>query len=95
MGEWEISCYGTPFVCAVFSLMKPMRLRVTVKPNARKNEVICSEDGTLIVRVAVPPIEGKANEKVVEVLSEYLKKPKRSITIISGFKGKFKIIEVE
>jgi uncharacterized protein YggU (UPF0235/DUF167 family) len=54
-----------------------------------------ADDGTLVVRVAVPPVEGKANERVVEVLSEYLKKPKRSISIVSGFKGKTKIIEVE
>jgi uncharacterized protein (TIGR00251 family) len=72
-----------------------MKFKITVKPNARKNEVVRADDGTLVVRVAVPPIEGKANERVVEVLSEYLKKPKRSISIISGFKGKIKIIEVE
>ena len=72
-----------------------MKLRIIVKPNARKNEVTRSTDGTLVIRVAVPPIEGKANEKVIEVLSEYLNKPKRSISIVSGFKGKNKIIEVE
>jgi hypothetical protein len=43
----------------------------------------------------VPPIEGKANEKMIEVLSEYLKKPKKSISILSGFKGRTKIVEVE
>ncbi|MGD1044957.1 MAG: DUF167 domain-containing protein [Bacteroidota bacterium] len=72
-----------------------MKFKIIVKPNARKNEVIRAADGTLIIRVAVPPIEGKANEKVIEVLSEYLNKPKRSISIVSGFKGKNKIIEVE
>jgi uncharacterized protein len=72
-----------------------MKFKITVKPNARKNEVVRADDGTLVVRVAVPPIEGKANERIVELLSDYLKKPKRSISIVSGFKGKTKIIEVE
>jgi uncharacterized protein (TIGR00251 family) len=72
-----------------------MKFKITVKPNARKNEVTRTADGNLVVRVAVPPIEGKANEKVIEVLSEYLNKPKRSISIVSGFKGKSKIIEIE
>jgi uncharacterized protein (TIGR00251 family) len=72
-----------------------MKLKITVKPNARKNEVTRSADGSLIIRVNVPPIEGKANERVIEVLAEYLNKPKRSIAIVSGFKGKNKIIEVE
>jgi uncharacterized protein len=72
-----------------------MKLNVTVKPNARKNEVTRSVDGTLVIRVSVPPIEGKANEKVIEVLSEYLHRPKRSISIVAGFKGRNKVIEVD
>jgi uncharacterized protein (TIGR00251 family) len=72
-----------------------MKYKITVKPNARKNEVLLAPDGTLVIRVSVPPIEGKANEKMIEVLSEYLKKPKKSISILSGFKGKTKIVEVE
>lgn len=72
-----------------------MKYKVTVKPNARKNEVRRADDGTLMICVTVPPIEGKANKKVVELLSDYLKKPKRSISIVSGFKGKTKIIEIE
>jgi uncharacterized protein len=72
-----------------------MKYKIIVKPNARKNEVLPSPDGTLVIRVSVPPIEGKANEKMIEVLSEYLKKPKKSISIHSGFKGRIKIVEVE
>jgi uncharacterized protein len=72
-----------------------MKFKITVKPNAKKNEITRAADGTLVIRVAVPPKEGKANDKVIEVMSEYLNKPKRSISIISGFKGRIKIIEVE
>ena len=72
-----------------------MKFKITVKANARKNEITRATDGTLVIRVTVPPIEGKANEKVIEVLAEYLNKPKKSISIISGFKGKYKIIEVD
>ena len=72
-----------------------MKLRITVKPNARKNEVLRGADGTFVIRVAVPPIEGKANEKVIEILSDYLNIPKRSISIVSGFKGKNKLVEID
>ena len=72
-----------------------MKYNITVKPNARKNEITRCDDGTLLISVSVPPIEGKANEKVIEILSEYFDKPKRCISIISGFKGKNKVIEVE
>jgi len=72
-----------------------MRLAVKVKPRSRKNEILRSEDGTFTIFVTDPPIEGKANEKIIELLSDYLRKPKRCISIIAGFKSKIKIIEIE
>jgi uncharacterized protein len=72
-----------------------MKISVKVKPNSRKNEVNRSDDGTLIVFVTASPHEGKANEKVIELMSEYLKKPKRCISIVSGFRSKTKIVEIE
>jgi uncharacterized protein (TIGR00251 family) len=72
-----------------------MKLKITVKPNARRDEVVRNGDGTLLVRVNAPPVEGKANERVIELLSEFLQKPKRSMSIISGFKGKNKIVEIK
>jgi hypothetical protein len=47
-----------------------------------------------LVQVRVPPVEGKANLRVIKLLSRYLKKPKSSLQIVSGFKSKIKIIEV-
>jgi uncharacterized protein (TIGR00251 family) len=72
-----------------------MKIKVIVKPNARKDEVIHNEDGSFLIRVNAPPVEGKANEKVVELLSNFLKKPKRNITIVFGLKGKTKIVEIQ
>jgi uncharacterized protein len=72
-----------------------MKLTIKVKPNSKKNEVKRAEDGTLTIFVMAPPIEGKANEKLIELLSEYLKKPKRCISIVAGFKSKNKIVEID
>jgi uncharacterized protein YggU (UPF0235/DUF167 family) len=52
------------------------------------------EDGGLIVSVTAPAIEGRANERVIELLSRYLKKPKTSFRIVFGVKSKNKVIEV-
>ena len=71
-----------------------MKITIQVKPNARKNEVELREDGTYLVKVSAPPIEGRANEKVIEVLSAHFKKPKRDIQILSGSRGKHKIVEI-
>ena len=71
-----------------------MKITVQVKPNARKDEVTLREDGVYVVKVAVPPIEGRANERLIENLAEHFKKPKRSFEILAGLRGKHKIVEI-
>lgn len=51
-------------------------------------------DGSLVVHVKAPPTEGKANERLIEVLAEYFKRPKRNIVIRTGFTGRQKIVEI-
>ncbi|MCX6133718.1 MAG: DUF167 domain-containing protein [Ignavibacteriales bacterium] len=72
-----------------------MKITVQVKPNARKDEVALREDGVYVVKVSVPPIEGRANERLIEILADYFKKPKRSIGILVGTRGKHKIVEIK
>jgi len=71
-----------------------MKYTIKIKTNSRKNEVTLSEDGTLTIFVTVPPVEGKANEKLIELLSEYFKKPKQCISIVAGLRSKTKIVEI-
>ncbi len=71
-----------------------MKIVVRVKTNARKNLVEKVEEGKFLVSVSVPPVEGKANERVIELLAGYFGKPKRNITIIRGATSKEKLVEV-
>ena len=71
-----------------------MKITVRVKPNARKNEVKKLDDGKYLVCVTAPPVEGKANEKVIELLAGHFGKPKRAITIVSGVKVREKIVDI-
>jgi uncharacterized protein (TIGR00251 family) len=72
-----------------------MKFKITVKPNSKTDEVLRAEDGSLTVRVSVPPVEGKANKRVIELLAEYLHKPKSTISISAGLRGKYKYIEID
>jgi uncharacterized protein (TIGR00251 family) len=72
-----------------------MRIRVRVKAHARKNEVKQLDVNQFLISVTAPPVEGKANEKVIELLAEYFDRPKRCITIFRGNASKDKIVEVE
>jgi len=72
-----------------------MKITVHVKPNARQEAVTVREDGVYVVLVSVPPKEGRANERLIEVLSEHFQRPKRSITILKGTRGRHKIVEIQ
>jgi uncharacterized protein (TIGR00251 family) len=71
-----------------------VKFNVVVKSNARKNAVETRQDGSLVVYVSTPPIEGRANERLVQVLAEHFGRPKRDIVIVSGVRSKRKIVEV-
>ncbi|HEY6953122.1 MAG TPA: DUF167 domain-containing protein [Bacteroidota bacterium] len=71
-----------------------MKINVRVKPNSRKAEVVLQDDGSYLVCVTVPPVEGKANKQVVELLAEHFNRPKSRISILRGANGRFKSIEV-
>jgi len=70
-----------------------MKVSVTVKPNAHKDEVVKTEDGYK-VSVTASPIENKANIAVVKVLADHFNVPKSQVRIVSGLKSKKKIIEI-
>lgn len=69
-----------------------MRVKVCVKPNASRSEVIGYEEDCLVVRVAAPPREGKANKELLKILKKYFKAKK--VEIISGHTSRVKIVEV-
>jgi uncharacterized protein (TIGR00251 family) len=72
-----------------------MRITIAVKPNAKKEGVEAAPDGTLTVRVSAPPVEGKANERVGELLAKHFGVPKSRVTIVRGASGRRKIVEID
>ena len=70
------------------------RISVRVHPNAGRDEVLGFTDGVLQVRIAAPPIKGKANERLVAFLSRLLGVGKGSISIIRGHTSRNKLIKI-
>ncbi len=68
-------------------------VEIKVITNARKNEVI-QEGDILKVRVTAPPIEGRANQAVIELLADYFAVTKSTVRIIKGEKSKNKVVEI-
>ncbi len=71
-----------------------MRIKVKVKPGASKNEVKKIDEYLYEVRTTTIPEKGKANEKVIELLSDFFDVPKSKIKIIKGQASREKEVEV-
>ena len=67
------------------------RLRLRVKPGARRNEIVGVHGGALKIAVNAPPERGKANEAVVELLAEALGLPPSGVTIVAGATSQDKV----
>jgi len=52
-------------------------------------------EGVLWVKVSAPPIEGRANERLREILAERLSIPKGRIKIVKGITSRNKEVELE
>jgi uncharacterized protein len=70
------------------------KIQVLVKLKSKKEGVELTEDGIFIVRCNEPPIEGKANKKIITLLSKYLNLPKSKIQLRHGQTSKNKIFEI-
>jgi len=71
-----------------------MRLRIRVKPGAHEEKVSREPNGSLLVSVTARAQEGKANEALVEFLSEVLAVPPSRIEIVAGQTGRDKLVSI-
>ena len=69
-------------------------INVKVKTNSKKNEVKKINDNSFEVNTTAIPIEGQANDSVIELLSKYFNIGKTKINILKGEKHKLKVIEI-
>jgi uncharacterized protein (TIGR00251 family) len=70
-------------------------LSVSVVPNAKRTEVVGLHDGDLRVRLAAPPVDGKANDTLTAWVAEQLHLPKRAVRLLRGMSSRQKQLEVD
>lgn len=68
------------------------RLPVIVIPNASKTEIVGWHEGALKIRLAAPPVDGKANEELCRFLAKSLGVAPSLVEIEKGMSGKRKRI---
>jgi uncharacterized protein (TIGR00251 family) len=74
-----------------------MRLELSVRviPRARKTECAGFRDDVLVIRVAAPPVDGAANDALIEFLSSAFDVPRRAVQILGGESGRRKRIAID
>ena len=71
-----------------------MFIRVRVTPNAREASVVKVDEGDYEAKVDEKAIGGRANARLLQLLSEKLDVPKSRISIVKGARSRDKVIQV-
>ena len=74
----------------------PDHCRLDVRVTTRSSlEDVELTDGILHVRVNAPPVEGRANERVIHLLADRLRVAKSAVRVIKGATSRNKVISVD
>ena len=69
-------------------------LTLHIQPGAKTSEVAGPHGDALKIRLAAPPVDGKANAALVEFVANRLCLPKSAVTLKSGQTSRRKVLEV-
>ena len=75
--------------------MEPFILRVRLTPRAASSQIDGWDGDLLRVRVAAPPVEGKANRALLRLLARALDVPPSRLRLVKGQTSREKVIAVE
>jgi uncharacterized protein (TIGR00251 family) len=71
-----------------------VRITVRVQPRSARDRVVGVYAGALKVQVTAPPVEGAANQAVVDLLAAWLRVPRRAVSVIRGQSSRDKVLEI-
>jgi len=69
-------------------------LEIRLQPRGGRDQVMGERDGAVLIRIAAPPVDGKANAALIAFVPKTLGVPKGSVVIIRGETSRTKVIRV-
>jgi uncharacterized protein (TIGR00251 family) len=79
---------------AIHDSARGITFAVKVHPRARKNAITGFVGDALKLAINAPPVDGKANQAVIEFFADLFAIPRSSITIASGETSRNKIVRI-
>jgi uncharacterized protein len=75
--------------------MPPRVIQIKVKPNSRASVLEQKDDGTWVAQLKSPPVDGKANEELLTLVSKHFECRKSDVSIKAGASGRVKLVRIE
>ena len=70
-------------------------LTLHIQPGAKKTEFSGLHGDALKIRLAAPPVDGKANEALIRFVAESLGLAKSNVNLKSGHASRRKVLEIQ
>jgi uncharacterized protein (TIGR00251 family) len=70
-------------------------IQVTVKPNARTSALVEAADGGFVAQIKSPPVDGRANAELIELVARHFRCSKAAVSIKSGASSRTKLVRIE
>jgi hypothetical protein len=71
-----------------------MKIKVKVKPNSQHQKIEETAKGELVICLKSPPVDGKANKELIQLLADNFQVAKSQVAIKSGLGSRNKWIEI-
>jgi uncharacterized protein (TIGR00251 family) len=75
--------------------MPPRVIQIKVKPNSRASVLEQKDDGTWLAQLKSPPVDGKANEELLTLVSKHFECRKSDVSIKAGASARVKLVRIE
>jgi uncharacterized protein (TIGR00251 family) len=71
------------------------RIAVKVQPRARETALMESAGGAYKLRLAAPPVDGKANEACIRFFAARFGVTPSAVRIVQGLSSRMKVVEID
>ncbi len=71
-----------------------LNIQVQIQPGSSKDQIIDLHNGRLKIKISAPPVDGKANQNLIEFIAKALGVSKSKIEIVKGRTSKLKTLKI-
>jgi len=74
--------------------VKTLTLKIKVKPGAKTESLVATEDGTWVASVKAQPVDGKANAALLALVARHFAVARSAVQLKSGAGSRLKLVQV-